>query len=68
VLHRTALMSPSPGAVVSLGEPNGHADVPLLEQRGLVGGSPAAYVCRGFVCQAPTTSPDTLAEALGPRR
>ncbi|MDC7123078.1 thioredoxin domain-containing protein [Cellulomonas fimi] len=41
--------------------------VPLLRDRPLVGGRPAAYVCRGFVCDRPTTSPDDLAAALGTR-
>ena len=30
-------------------------NVPLLEGRSLVDGMPAAYVCRGFICQAPVT-------------
>jgi uncharacterized protein YyaL (SSP411 family) len=39
-------------------------DVPLLDDRPLVGGLPAAYVCRGFVCAAPVTEPDALEGAL----
>ncbi len=65
-LHRVAVLSRSPGAVVSFGEPDGPAEVPLLQGRGLVGGQPAAYVCRGFVCETPTTDPDTLRVALQP--
>lgn len=77
-LHRVALRSPAPGLVVAVGPPDGPpADgagspgvarvVPLLRDRPLVGGRPAAYVCRGFVCDRPTTSPDDLAAALGTR-
>ncbi|MDT0380967.1 thioredoxin domain-containing protein [Streptomyces sp. DSM 42041] len=61
-LHRVALLGTAPGAVVAVGEPG--AAQPLLADRPLVGGRAAAYVCRGFVCAAPTTDPDTLAEAL----
>jgi uncharacterized protein YyaL (SSP411 family) len=38
--------------------------VPLLEGRTLVGGAPAAYVCRGFVCQSPVTEPSALVAEL----
>ncbi len=38
--------------------------VPLLADRPLVGGRPAAYVCRHFTCDAPTTDVDELAKAL----
>ncbi len=62
-LHRTALMSVAPGAVVSTGPP-GAEGVPLLEGRGLVDGAPAAYVCRGFVCRLPVTSPADLNREL----
>ena len=40
-------------------------DVPLLDDRTLVEGAPAAYVCRGFVCQAPVTDMTGLARELG---
>ncbi|MGV9535345.1 thioredoxin domain-containing protein [Streptosporangium sandarakinum] len=62
-LHRAALMSPAPGMVVALGEP-GAADVPLLEGRGPVDGVPAAYVCRGFTCRMPVTTPEALRAEL----
>ncbi|HEX5466314.1 MAG TPA: thioredoxin domain-containing protein [Candidatus Limnocylindrales bacterium] len=38
--------------------------VPLLHERGQVGGVATAYVCRGFACQAPVTAPAALAEQL----
>ncbi|MEE1823917.1 thioredoxin domain-containing protein [Streptomyces sp. BE20] len=65
-LHRVALLGTAPGAVVALGEPGAGSDeVPLLADRPLVGGAPTAYVCRHFVCDAPTTDPAVLAERLG---
>jgi uncharacterized protein YyaL (SSP411 family) len=36
------------------------AAVPLLADRDLVDGQPAAYVCRDFACQAPVTDPEAL--------
>jgi uncharacterized protein YyaL (SSP411 family) len=36
----------------------------LLNDRPLVDGQPAAYVCQGFVCQRPVTTPDELASIL----
>ncbi|MBB2913405.1 hypothetical protein FHS43_004709 [Streptosporangium becharense] len=62
-LHRAALLSPVPGLVVALGEP-GAEEVPLLAGRGLVGGEPAAYVCRGFTCRMPVTTPAALKAEL----
>lgn len=62
-LHRTALLGTAPGAVVAAG-PAGSTELPLLADRPLVDGRPAAYVCRGFVCSAPTTDPAQLAEQL----
>ncbi|WP_406312004.1 thioredoxin domain-containing protein [Streptosporangium sp. NBC_01639] len=62
-LHRTALLSSAPGLVVALGEP-GSAEVPLLSGRGLVDGVPAAYVCRGFACRMPVTTPEALRAEL----
>ena len=48
------------GAVVVSGEPDA-ARAPLLEDRPLVDGAAAAYVCRGMVCERPVT---TVAELL----
>ncbi|WP_055568165.1 thioredoxin domain-containing protein [Streptomyces atriruber] len=62
-LHRTALLGTAPGAVVAAG-PAGSTELPLLADRPLVDGRAAAYVCRGFVCGAPTTDPAQLAEQL----
>ncbi|WP_418958792.1 thioredoxin domain-containing protein [Streptomyces tritici] len=66
-LHRTALLGPAPGAVVAFG-PAGGEEFPLLADRPLVGGAPAAYVCRHFTCHAPTTDPEALARALSAPR
>jgi hypothetical protein len=38
----------------------GSDDVPLLEDRPAVGGMATAYVCRGFVCEAPVSDPSSL--------
>ncbi|MFE6365639.1 thioredoxin domain-containing protein [Streptomyces sp. NPDC057806] len=62
-LHRTALLGTAPGAVVAVGAPESD-ELPLLAGRPLVGGEPAAYVCRNFTCDAPTTDPERLREAL----
>ncbi|EHY88844.1 thioredoxin domain-containing protein [Saccharomonospora azurea] len=51
------------GGVVLGGEPEAEG-VPLLADRPLVDGSPAAYVCRGYVCDRPVTTPEDLAHAL----
>ncbi|MER7881543.1 thioredoxin domain-containing protein [Streptomyces fimicarius] len=65
-LHRTALLGRAPGAVVAAGEgPGAGAEFPLLVDRPLVGGEPTAYVCRHFVCDAPTTDAGELAGKLG---
>ncbi|MER6334768.1 thioredoxin domain-containing protein [Streptomyces sp. NPDC001034] len=62
-LHRTALLGTAPGAVVAVGTPDSE-EFPLLADRPLVSGAPAAYVCRNFTCDAPTTDPDRLRTAL----
>ncbi|MER7940540.1 thioredoxin domain-containing protein [Streptomyces sp. NPDC094458] len=65
-LHRTALLGQAPGAVVAAGEEaDAGTEFPLLVDRPLVGGEPTAYVCRHFVCDAPTTDAGELAAKLG---
>ena len=70
-LHRAALRGSTPGAVLALGDVDDGgagagdaAGIPLLDGRGLVDGKPAAYVCRGFTCRLPVTSPDELLAQL----
>jgi uncharacterized protein len=62
-LHRTALLGAAPGAVVAVGE-EGSTEFPLLLRRPTRGGRAAAYVCRHFVCDAPTSDPRTLSSQL----
>ena len=41
------------------------AGVPLLEEaRGLIDGFPTAYVCHGYSCRQPVTSPDQVREQM----
>ncbi|AJP05794.1 membrane protein [Streptomyces cyaneogriseus subsp. noncyanogenus] len=63
-LHRTALLGTAPGAVVAVGT-EGSDEFPLLAGRPLVGGAPAAYVCRAFTCDAPVTDAGRLRASLG---
>ena len=63
-LHAAALRAAPPGAVIALGDGTGEAAIPLLAGRELVGGGPAAYVCRNFTCRLPVTDPADLQSAL----
>jgi uncharacterized protein YyaL (SSP411 family) len=57
-----------PFQVAALGAPDSQSPaVPLLQDRGLLDGRPAAYVCRDFTCQAPTTEPEVLQTQLARR-
>jgi len=54
-----------PGSVLAVGPPDGSHDAPpLLDDRFMVDGRPAAYVCRNFACQRPVTDPGQMAELL----
>jgi uncharacterized protein YyaL (SSP411 family) len=50
-----------PWAVVALAKPGDEQAaevIPLLAERGEVGGKPAAYVCQNYACELPVTDPD----------
>jgi uncharacterized protein YyaL (SSP411 family) len=50
-----------PFQVVALGAPGAQPlAVPPLQDRELVDGHAAAYVCRSFTCRAPVTEPEAL--------
>ena len=53
-----------PGVVVAVGSGTDDGGVPLLRDRPTLDGNATAYVCRGFVCERPTTDPDELARQL----
>ncbi|MBV8955974.1 MAG: thioredoxin domain-containing protein [Solirubrobacterales bacterium] len=61
-LERVVRSEYRPHLVLAGGPADG---VPLLENRAPVNGRAAAYVCEHFVCQAPVTTPEDLAAALG---
>nr|WP_042190120.1 thioredoxin domain-containing protein [Kibdelosporangium sp. MJ126-NF4]CEL19107.1 Thymidylate kinase [Kibdelosporangium sp. MJ126-NF4]CTQ95091.1 Thymidylate kinase (EC 2.7.4.9) [Kibdelosporangium sp. MJ126-NF4] len=61
-LLATAVRAAHGGAIVLAGEPDSS---PLLADRPLVDGQPAAYVCRGYVCDRPVTTVDELVTSLG---
>lgn len=62
-LLAVARASTSPGLVIAHGPPDSPG-IPLLARRPLVAGLAAAYVCRGFVCDRPVTTPQELTSAL----
>jgi uncharacterized protein YyaL (SSP411 family) len=66
-LTRTAWRLAPPGAVVVTGPPD-LPGVPLLAGRQAIGGAATAYLCRGFVCDRPVTSPADLATRLDDTR
>jgi uncharacterized protein YyaL (SSP411 family) len=60
-LLAAALRKAHGGAVVLAGAPDSS---PLLADRPLIDGQPAAYVCRGYVCDRPVTTVDELISSL----
>jgi uncharacterized protein YyaL (SSP411 family) len=65
-LTATAWRRRPPGAVVLSAAPDAPG-LPLLADRPLVAGQPAAYVCRGMVCDLPVTDVGALEAALTTR-
>jgi uncharacterized protein len=53
-----------PADVIALKEPGTDSPIPLLEGRDSSEGQPTAYVCEGFSCRAPVSSPEDLRAAL----
>ncbi len=67
-LQGVALGGTAPGLVVAAGPAEPVADAPpLLADRPLVDGVPAAYPCRGLVCDLPLTDAAALATWVGSR-
>ena len=57
-----------PNKIVARLEPGDEATperVPLLRARRQIDDQPAAYVCRGYACQQPTSDPEELKRQLG---
>ncbi len=50
----------TPRLVVAAAPPNFKGGPQLLEHREQVDGKPTAFLCQGFACRLPTTSPDEL--------
>ena len=63
-LERAALDAHHPSAVVVVAAPDHGDAVPLLAHRTEVDGAPAAYVCRGMVCERPVTDPVEVTDLL----
>ena len=59
-LWLAALRGNAPGLVVAVADPEDAPAVPLLADRPLVAGAPAAYPCRGQVCDLPVTDVQDL--------
>ena len=55
---------PNAVAALSRGKDPSTDEVPLLIGRTQVDGAPTAYVCERFVCRAPTTDANVLAELV----
>jgi uncharacterized protein YyaL (SSP411 family) len=53
-----------PRVALARGMPGETASMPLLEGRLPLDGRPAAYVCQGFVCRQPVTTPRKFAAQL----
>jgi uncharacterized protein YyaL (SSP411 family) len=63
-LVRLAWTQAPAGSVVVTGDGVTDGGFALLADRAVRDGRPTAYVCRGFVCRLPVTSPEALAAEL----
>jgi uncharacterized protein YyaL (SSP411 family) len=63
-LERAVSLRYVPALVLAGGSPRGESSVRLLDDRGLIDGKPAAYVCRGYTCDKPVTAAAELADQL----
>ena len=54
-----------PHTVLAFKRPDEKSDLPLLADRSLVDGKPAAYVCENYACRLPVNTPEELAALLG---
>jgi uncharacterized protein YyaL (SSP411 family) len=63
-LVRAAAGEYVPSLVIAGGPPRGDNEIALLTDRDTRGGDAAAYVCRGYSCDEPATTPELLASQL----
>ena len=63
-LERAALDAHHPSVIVVVAPPEHGDAVPLLAHRTEVDGRPAAYVCRGMVCERPVTDTEKVTRLL----
>jgi uncharacterized protein len=53
-----------PSRLLGAAPSGGASDLPLLAGRAALGGTPTAYVCRGYACERPVTDPADLWDQL----
>ena len=63
-LLRTVWDAPPGDIVLTQGAGTGSTAIPQLEGKTPIDGAPAAYVCHGFTCSAPVTTPGALRDLL----
>ena len=63
-LERVVAEQYVPALVLAGGAPAASSPVKLLNDRPLIDGKPAAYVCRAYTCDKPVTEPEALSAQL----
>jgi hypothetical protein len=63
-LERAVAEQYVPALVLAGGAPTATSPVKLLNDRPLIDGKPAAYVCRAYTCDKPVTEPVALSDQL----